>query len=348
MVFSMKASWIFAGLVAASCGVPAQAANLGLVSLDRYDSGIQAELSQPAPWLSNISRCDAGLACDGAVGDGTCSGSEPGLLGFGVVRRSETCYDDFISPMTNPVYFEDPRQLSELRGIFIDHKLPVLLGAPAGEIRLYALQARVRLTDRWSLIAVKDGYIESESPLIQDGWADVTAGLKYSLYRDASCGRLLSAGLRYETYAGHRGSLQGNGNGVFDLFLSGGTRLGNRSHYLTSGGLILPVDSHAENQMAYWSHHLDYRILKRTYLFSELNWYNYIRDANAFPVALEGGDLFNFGSPGVSGNNIVTNAYGLKFKPTRHLETGVALEFPLTERRGILDNRITADLILRY
>jgi hypothetical protein len=158
----------------------------------------------------------------------------------------------------------------------------------------------------------------------------------------------LSAGLRYETNAGHRGALQGNGNGVFDLFLSGGTRLGNRSHYLTSGGLILPVDSHAENQMAYWSHHLDYRILKRTYLFSELNWYNYIRDANAFPVALEGGDLFNFGSPGVSGNNIVTNAYGLKFKPTRHLETGVALEFPLTERRGILDNRITADLILRY
>lgn len=59
-------------------------------------------------------------------------------------------------------------------------------------------------------------------------------------------------------------------------------------------------------------------------------------------------DLFNLGSPGVEGNNIVTNAYGLKYKPNRNLESGVAWEFPLTERRGVLDNRLTVDLILRY
>jgi hypothetical protein len=286
--------------------------------------------------------CDVLAGCDG-IGN-RCGG----LLGFGLIKKSEHCYDDFISPMTNPVYFEDPRQLTEARAIFIDHKLPVLLGAPAGEIRLFALQVRARLTDRLSLIAVKDGYIDSDSPLIQNGWADIGAGLKYSLFRDANAGRLLSAGVRYETYSGRRASLQGNGDGVFDVFLSGAARVGNCGHYMTSSGFILPVDSQAENQMFYWSNHLDRRVSKRVYAFGELNWFNYMKNASAFPAALEGGDLFNFGSPGVEGNNLVTNAYGLKFKPRSNIESGVAFEFPLTERRGVLDNRLTADLIVRF
>lgn len=250
--------------------------------------------------------------------------------------------------MTNPVYFEDPRQLTEARAIFIDHKLPVLLGAPAGDIRLFALQVRARLTDRLSLIAVKDGYVDSSSPLIQNGWADIGAGLKYSLYRDACAGRLLSGGVRFETYSGRRRTLQGNGDGVFDVFLSGATRIGSQGHYMTSSGFILPVDSQAENQMFYWSNHLDRRIRNRLYAFTELNWFNYMKDGSAFPAAIEGGDLFNFGSPGVKGNNLVTNAVGLKFKPRSNIETGVAFEYPLTERRGVLANRLTADMIVRF
>jgi hypothetical protein len=290
--------------------------------------------------------CDNGDCTDCGGCDGT-GGSDCGLLGYGIAKKSEHCYDDFISPMTNPVYFEDPRQLTEARFIFIDHKLPFILGAPAGRIQLYALQARVRLTERLSLIAVKDGYINSQSPLLQDGWADITAGFKYSLFRDPASGRMLSVGFRFETTAGRAESLQANGDGVFDIFMSGGRRLGQRSHFLTSSGFILPVDTNAENQMFYWSNHLDRRVANKAYIFSELNWYNYMKDGTAFP-AVEGGDLFNFGAAGVKGNNIVTNAYGLKYKPNGNIESGVAFEFPLTQTRGILDNRLTADLILRY
>ncbi|MCE3014495.1 MAG: hypothetical protein ACK56W_21240 [Pirellula sp.] len=35
------------------------------------------------------------------------------VFGHGWIKPSEDCYDDFISPMTNPVYFEDPRQLRQ-------------------------------------------------------------------------------------------------------------------------------------------------------------------------------------------------------------------------------------------
>lgn len=207
---------------------------------------------------------------------------------------------------------------------------------------------RLRLTERLSFIAVKDGYIDSSSPLIDSGWADIGAGLKYSLYRDANRGQLLSAGARFETTAGRRSSLQGNGDGVFDFFLSGGSRLGDRSHYLSTSGIVPAVDSQAENQMFYWSNHVDRRFGNMFYALSELNWYNYIKDGSAFPAAIEGGDLFNLGSPGVKGNNIVTNAWGIKLKPNRNIESGVAFEFPMTQRRGVLDNRLTADLIFRF
>lgn len=290
-----------------------------------------------------------GSSCQNSCG---CSN---GLLGLGLlpktsglIRQSDHCFDDFISPMTNPVYFEDPRALTEARAIFINHKLPVILGNPAGSIQLYALQARARLTDRLSLIAVKDGYIDSDSPLIQNGWADIGAGLKYTLFRDPCCGRILAGGMRFETTSGRRASLQGNGDGVFDFFLSGASRVGSCGHYMTSAGFILPVDSQAENQMFYWSNHFDRRLTKKLYGFTEFNWYNYMKSGSAFGAPLEGGDLFNFGSPGVAGNNIVTNAWGARWVQNRHLNTGVAWEFPLTERRGVLDNRLTLDMIFRY
>jgi len=50
----------------------------------------------------------------------------------------------------------------------------------------------------------------------------------------------------------------------------------------------------------------------------------------------------------VAGTNIVTGAFGVKYKPSVNTEVGVCWEVPLTVRRDIIDNRITADLILRY
>lgn len=305
------------------------------------------KLSLRRSW--GFGNCDRCVSCDSCDSMGQCGQSDCGLLGYGLIKRSEDCYHDFISPMTNPTYFEDPRQLSEVRFIFVNHELPVILGNPAGRIQLYAAQIRVRLTERLSLIAVKDGYIVSQSPLLDDGWADLSAGLKYSLYRDAQAGQLVSVGARFEVPTGMARSLQRNGDGVLDVFLSGGTRIGQSGHWLSASGFILPMDSQDENQIWYWSNHLDKRIRgTNLYALTELNWYNYLNNASAFGVPLEGGDLFNLGSVGVEGNNLVTNAYGLKYKPNRHLESGVAYEIPLTERKGILENRLTVDLIVRY
>jgi hypothetical protein len=158
----------------------------------------------------------------------------------------------------------------------------------------------------------------------------------------------MSGGFTYEAPTGSNKSLQGNGNGEWNFFLTGGARLGERWHLVAATGLRQPNDENLENGVFYRSVHLDRRIGDRLYLFTEFNWTNYLNSGNAFPLPIEGGDLFNFGSPNITGNDLVTNAIGARFKPRRNISTGVAWEYPLTNRKGILENRVTADLIFRY
>ncbi|MEZ6073886.1 MAG: hypothetical protein R3C10_27290 [Pirellulales bacterium] len=62
----------------------------------------------------------------------------------------------------------------------------------------------------------------------------------------------------------------------------------------------------------------------------------------------EGYDLFNFGSTDVAGNDIVSMAVGGRWKPRRNVIFGCGWEFPVTNRRDILHDRLYADLIIRY
>jgi len=283
-------------------------------------------------------------SCDGGCFGGGCLSG--GHLA-GLIKSTDPCFNDFISPMTNPVMFEDPRTLSEIRFIYINHKVPTALAG--GNLNVFAAQVRVALSERLSLIATKDGFITSSNGIIGDGFADVAAGLKYNLLRDPQNGQLVSVGATYEMPIGSTRAFQGNGDGEFDVFLSGGTRLGEKMHALAATGLRLPVDSSAESSMYYLSAHLDYMVTKKAYFLTEMNWYNWFDGGNVGIVpGIEGGDLINLGAPGVAGNNIVTWAWGAKFKPAKNQELGVAYEIPISSRNDVLDNRLTFDYIYRF
>jgi len=93
------------------------------------------------------------------------------LLGF--IAPTSLCHADFISPMTNPVYFEDPRTLTEVRTIFAQHAVPNRAPLTGGNVQLLAAQVRVALTDRLSIIATKDGFFWFSDNLPfapNDGW----------------------------------------------------------------------------------------------------------------------------------------------------------------------------------
>ena len=249
--------------------------------------------------------------------------------------------------MTNPLYFQDPRIQSEARFIFLNHDFPTALGG--GKAQVYALQLRAAITENLSIIATKDGYTVSDSPLLDDGWADVAAGLQYNFYKDHCSKTLLSGGVVFELPVGTPRALQGNGDGEFHLFLSGGTEIADKTHLVSGTGFILPSNRAQQSQVWYLSNHID-RQLGDTglYLLGEVNWYHWMNGADEFALPVEGFDYANLGSVGVSGNNIVTGAVGLKYKPTDNQEIGVAIEYPLTDRRDILDQRLTVDWIVRY
>jgi hypothetical protein len=119
------------------------------------------------------SPCDSQSTCDECCED-CCKGP---LLGY--IQPTDPAWAGFISPMTNPVFFEDPRTLTEARFIFIDHQVPALAGGaiPPSRLQVLAVQLRAAITEDLSIIATKDGFIfpTGLAPL-DDGWADVSLG----------------------------------------------------------------------------------------------------------------------------------------------------------------------------
>lgn len=299
-------------------------------------------------------------ACDACPGCGGC-GSLCSCLGdmklLGCLKPSDHCFDDFISPMINFVFFEDPRNLTEVRPIYVYHRTPNrvgTLGVPGGDIHLWAAQIRLALTDRLSLIATKDGYIVEDiadgplDDLLDDGWAAVSAGLKYNVCRDTCRGRLASVGFTYEMPVGSRRSLQDIGDGEFHLFASAAQRLyGGKAHYMTAFGFRLPVDDEVQCSSFHWSNHFDYRLTKNLYYVSEAAWWHWMSDADTgLPLGVAGQDLFNLSATNVAGNNLFSKNFGVKYKPNRNMELGVAYEFPIG-REDVLRDRVQVDLILR-
>ncbi|MFN3188990.1 MAG: hypothetical protein ACE361_00590 [Aureliella sp.] len=302
------------------------------------------------------SACDAG--CDSGVGSllGDCNLSKSLLSGL--IKPSDHCFDDFISPMINFVYFEDPRTLTEVRPIFVNHWVPNQIGGgiPAGgSIQLYAAQFRIALTEKLSLIAVKDGFIVDNTDgaldtLLADGWADVTAGLKYNVIRDVARGRIASIGATYEIPIGSTRALQDIGDGEFHFFATGGQRLmGGDAHILSSIGYRLPLDGAVQSSAIHWSNHLDLRLTKTSYVFTEMAWWHWTDDASAGAALGVGGqDLFNLSSNNIAGNDLLTQNVGVKYKPCGNFEAGLAYEYPLTAFKDVIEGRLQTELIFRY
>ncbi|MEM9366883.1 MAG: hypothetical protein AAGD07_12890 [Planctomycetota bacterium] len=345
--------WSKAGL-AIAIGVltlpPMDKARAGL-----FDDCLTGGCDRACDVMLDDSACDSGMCSDSRCLDAFASV----LDGCSLIQRSDHCFDDFISPMIDFVHFEDPRTLTELRPIFVHHRFPSGLGPsniPAGgDIQLFALQFRIALSERLSIIAVKDGYIIDNSEgaldgLLNSGWADVTAGLKYNLIRDTCRGTLASVGFTYEIPMGSEGSLQALGDGEFHFFGSAGQRfLDGDAHWLTSFGYQVPVDTDVQSTTIHWLNHLDLRLTKKAYVFTELSWWHWVDDAEqGAALGVSGQDLINLGSTDVVGNDLVTQNVGLKYKPHGGFEAGMAYEFPLTAFKDVIQDRWQFEMIFRY
>lgn len=276
------------------------------------------------------------------------------------VLQSDHAFDSFISPMTNPFFFEDPRSLTEIRPIYMyqptPNSNPIFAG---GNINVFALQGRVAVTERLSFVIQKLGWLwfDVNNPMGQfqtnSGFTELWLGPKYTFIRDEVSKTLLAGGLTFEIPVGSGSIFQNTGSLSLRPYLSFGqeflqTSYG-RFHFLNTTGYDFAVDG-KRSQFFFSSFHLDYDVLnwQRIYPFVELNWFAYTVNGNVQNLNFEGRDLINFGSQHVSGNNDLVIATGARYKITPHIILGAAVSFPLLNNKDLLAFRATFDAIFRY
>jgi hypothetical protein len=267
--------------------------------------------------------------------------------------RSDQCFKDFISPISNPAYFEDPRSLTEIRPIFMYRKSPgdnpLMRG---GNSFVFNLQGRISINDRWSFVLHRLGFANinpGDGALGGydggSGLTDLMIGTKYTFYRDDRSNTLAAAGVSFEIPIGNDDVLSGTGGGLTP-YLSFGQGFGD-FHFLASAGYRFGFND-STSDFFYTSLHLDYGFFKRFYPLVEINWYHYTSNGTSRPVDFEGTDLFNLGATDVAGKNFVTLALGFRLKLTESLQTGIAYETGLVGSDGLERYRIIFDLIFRY
>ena len=213
------------------------------------------------------------------------------------------------------------------------------------------MQVTVALSERWALLAQKDGFISLQADGLPnaEGWADLATGFKYVFVRDPCNQFLFSGGILYEWSQGSSEVFQGNGSGVWNFFLTTGKGF-DRSHFVGTVGWHLPNDGGHETESMFYSLHLDYMLNDNLYALWELNGIHYVDAGRRTPAAfnLEGGDLINLGTIGVAGNHMVTTAFGLNWRVNCALSIAAAYEFPISNRKDLMDNRTTINARLEY
>jgi len=287
-------------------------------------------------------------------------------------------FDRYHMPVSNPVYSGDARNVTMVRPIIFEQSLPdkikVNIGGVNTEVDLggdvsgVALQFSYAFSDRFSLVAVKDGYVDCEpDDTLKDhsGWADIAAGLQYSFIYDPAGDFIVSGRLVYESTSGDSEVYQGNGNGNVApsiLFLKGWDKL----QFSGTVGLVLPIDGDEENTMLYDAWHVSYAVTGWFRPLVELNHFHVVssgdRDLSDFAASGDQEDLvaaiatfnpcdiINLGGENNGDNkNLVTMALGARFRINQWLDVGAAYEFPLTDNEEtLLDDRILIDAMLTF
>jgi hypothetical protein len=255
-----------------------------------------------------------------------------------------------ITPVTTPIFFEDPVIHSEIRPIFAYHRIDPKFVNGGGNVQVYALQARWAVTDRLALIATKDGVININSRHTlehRQGWADVALGAKYALIDDRKNQFILTPGFTAEIPVGNEKVFQGTGKGGWNLFVS--TEKGfDKLHLTANVGVTIPNDQKKNNSILHYSAQVDYYACRWFIPFAAFNGYTVLTAAEAIGLDTEGYDLINFGSSAALHRTQGTMGFGFRSRLLDNLDFGAAYDFACISPHGLTEDRLTVDLIWRF
>jgi hypothetical protein len=276
--------------------------------------------------------------------------------------QSDHCFDQIMtSPVTEPFYFEDPRALTEVRPIAIFQSAPshnpFFRG---GNSEFFGLQARLAFTECWSFVVNELGIISlnPNDPTPEfgrsTGFAEVKMGPKWTFYRNTTAGAVAAAGLTFEIPAGDRSVFQNTGDLGLNPYVTYAQNFGRSLNigsfnFIGTAGYAFATDSQ-RSEFLHTHFHLDYNVLNMHNWFPlvEMNYWYYTKNGKATDLGFEGADLVNFGSHSTQGRNYLTIALGTRYNFTDNVIGGFAVEWPVSNEKGLADFRLTFDMIFRY
>ncbi|HEB91380.1 MAG TPA: hypothetical protein ENI85_17520 [Deltaproteobacteria bacterium] len=301
--------------------------------------------------------------CDGILPDFLCDSDR------------EARPEGHVAPMSMPYLFEDPYITTELNLVGIYHNFPADSVFDGGEAGVIALQARIAITDRLAFIATKDGYtfLRPDNSILnnEEGFMDITAGLKYAVIDDREKGLIVTPSFRYEVPLGNDGVLQGKGKGVVIPAVSVGYGPDNL-HLVADLGAQIAVDGDKDSSSLFYNIHLDQAFevdcipgAKFVVPFIELNGMSWVDSGdgsatlqtdlgrlsvkaaqNALAAGLEdrrfeGADVANLGSTRMAGETLITMAWGIRVPFENGFSTGMSYERAISQRHDIFEQRWT-------
>ncbi len=258
-------------------------------------------------------------------------------------------FEHFYNPVGQPLYFETPLNETSLKLLYLHHEFPNQSQLQGGYVDVFAVQARVALTERLGFIATKDGYSQLRSGLLadDDGWNDIALGFKYALYVDKELDLIVTPGVRYQAGNGDSGVLQGDCQ-EFSAFVSVAKGFGDL-HFIGDLSGRVPLDKDKGNHILQWDLHADYEIFQGVAPLFEVHGLHYLSNGNALPLEVGGLDYSNLGSRFVSGSTVVWASVGGRIKLSPNMSIGAAYEFSLTNKKAdIMDQRVTVDIELTW
>lgn len=260
------------------------------------------------------------------------------------------------APVVNPVFFEEPFIRSEVRPLFMYQRLGKTLSVGGaykpvgGDVSLFGAEIRWAVTDRLAIIATKDGYVDfnpSQTLTKASGWANISLGLKYAVIDDRENQFILTPGVELELPTGDRKVFQGNGDGNWDLFLAA-AKGWDKLSLMGNLGARVPNNMARETAQLHTSVQLAYQTCRYFTPFIAANSFTVLNAASQIGLGAEGFDLINFGSSAAAGTTQVTAGAGFRSKLHDQVELGLAYERSVTNPRGVFDDRITLDVVLRF
>jgi hypothetical protein len=256
--------------------------------------------------------------------------------------------DQTVTPVTDPMLFEDAIIRTEIRPAFGFQRMGNDFITGGGNLEVYGVQFRYAVTDRLAVMLTKGGY-ETVHPNVgpdRSGWADLAFGVKYAVIDDKADAFILTPGVELEVPTGESDIFQGSGNGIWNLFVATEKGFGN-FHLLANVGFEIPNDN-AESTLFHFHAQADYFVCRFFKPFVVVNGYSVLKAGRNLPLTTEGYDLVDFGSSLADGTTQVTLGGGFRTALCKNVDLGLAYEKSVSSTKGLLDDRFTFDMSIHF